>query len=141
MLEHINPKIRELRLRITALDWFIGIQHRGEVQKSLQPTTKDGPTIKKSKIGVINEILQMCNKSTTTKINLKDKTSTETEINTETEITKTATEIKSNEKLLLSLKPQIKKFNDNSTNSTTSGCLQKSSKVNLHTRQPVFYIG
>lgn len=141
LLEHINRQIREVHIRIIACDWFIGITYRGEGHKA--EVAIDGPSAKRSKIGVLNEIIQLCNTTTTTITPTNNTTITATT----TSITATEFSNIKKEFAMVTGKSQNNKIFDNLTTSTSnlaaaaSGGLQTNVAATFNTRQPVFYIG
>ncbi|KAM7362002.1 bag of marbles [Cochliomyia hominivorax] len=161
LLEHINRQIREVHIRIVAYDWYIGVKYRGDVQYATASGLNNKHEIsKKSQIGVINEILQMCNNKLTinpTKLTTNENTSITTLQQQQQQETAAARkpEMKSksptnmmmmyNEENIMNMKSLLNKNNVFMTYKPEQAGRAATALANIpnnhHIRQPVFYIG
>ncbi|XP_037826563.1 probable serine/threonine-protein kinase cdc7 [Lucilia sericata] len=162
LLEHINRQIREVNIRLVAFDWYIGVKYRGDVAltASACAQTNDNNLKENSKIGVINEILQMCNTPTTPSSLIQSTNNLNTQMETTTtttkaEMTNIIIETPQN-KLINSNKEEEPLLNNNNNNNNNIFNIYKpdqirklASAVNTttptttynHNRHPFFYIG
>lgn len=144
LLEEINRQVREIRLRILAFDWYMGIKYRDDLCLAAKA---DKEITTKSKIGVVNEILQLCNKTNTNSPVMATKNAI---IKTKPTITATKPDFSINSKAGIiyntdpvSVKSILNKDNDN-YNGFLPAQMQTVAHLNNNnnnTRHPVFYIG
>ncbi|XP_065371588.1 uncharacterized protein LOC135963593 [Calliphora vicina] len=154
LLEHINRQIREVHIRIVAFDWYIGVKYRGDVQAAaaIQPINNVNDNKENSKIGVINEILQLCNTTTITATS----TISTASLNTQTTKPEIITTLNSPTKLInnnninnkeaeVNVKPPLLNENTNKNNNIFNvykpDQIRRAASANSHNRHPVFYIG
>ncbi|KNC23520.1 hypothetical protein FF38_00793 [Lucilia cuprina] len=161
LLEHTNRQIREVHIRLVAFDWYIGVKYRGDVALTATVCQQTNENFKEnSKIGVINEILQMCNTTTTTT------TKTTNNLNNQMETTATTTTtsstkaefstniiessqnilINNNKEEVVNVKSLLKNNNNNNNNIFNVYKPDQIRKVAStttfnHNRHPFFYIG
>lgn len=154
LMEQMNRQIREVHLRIVAFDWYIGkhCRYGTELNKVQSGNTDDlNSCINTSKIGVINEILQMYGNTaqtsaiTTTLDTITTITTTMTNTITEADCL-VVSENLTNE--ILSGADSVTPPTTTSVNVIATDCLAKFAgatgntvATNTHIRQPVFYIG
>ncbi|TMW50184.1 hypothetical protein DOY81_004743 [Sarcophaga bullata] len=157
LLEQINRQVREIRLRILAFDWYMGVKYRGELclsAKALSINYDDGEITKKSKIGVVNEILQLCNKTNTnTPVTSTQNAMIKTNSTTTITATKPDFPINSNANItynteLMSVKSVLNENNNNfnvflpdQMKTVLNTNNNNNNNNNINTRNPVFYIG
>ena len=153
LLEQINRQVREIRLRILAFDWYMGVKYRGELCLSANALSNydDGEIKKKSKIGVVNEILQLCNKTNTNTTIIATQNAI-IKTNSKATITATKPDFAINSKAnitynteLVSVKSVLNKNNDNFNiflpDQMKTVINTNNNNNNINTRNPVFYIG
>ena len=150
LLEQINRQVREIRLRILAFDWYMGVKYRGEFCLSAKTLSNydDEEITKKSKIGVVNEILQLCNK-TNTNTTIKATPNAIIKTNPKATITATKPDFAINSKANITYNTELVSgqsiLNKNNNNFNVFLRDQMKTVVNTNnnnnTRNPVFYIG
>ncbi|XP_013110804.2 uncharacterized protein LOC106089416 isoform X2 [Stomoxys calcitrans] len=136
LMEQMNAQIRDVHLRIMAADWYIGKMYFGEKRQNIIDSHMDDMEyLKRSQIGVINEILQLCESNQATEAPADAKKSTAA--------------VQAPEQASMSKMNYMKTLDNEAFSTATNvGVVAiKDCNANIintcngHVRQPVFYIG
>ncbi|XP_075145240.1 bag of marbles [Haematobia irritans] len=140
LMEHMKGQIRDVYIRIVAFDWYVGIKYRGENgQNKTKSDTANSTITKRSKIGVVNEILRLCEIDSVTN-NIETETN-KSEISSMTQENKKQLPVSCN--VINSKNNEMPGAIGIGNITSIAGCMQKPTEnhLNVHVRQPVFYIG